>query len=153
MVLPAPGKPFDQFQMEDAVCRRWAAQQIGMTPQEVANQNTLTGAAVGTVIGAGLGAALGAASGSAGTGAAIGAGSGLLMGTAVGSDAGRVYGEEAQRRYDNAYVQCMYANGNQVPGTVRRYRRPAAPVAPPDYDYLEPPPAYPPPNQPPPPAR
>jgi len=26
------------------------------------------------------------------------------------------YGREAQRRYDNAYVQCMYSHGNQVPG-------------------------------------
>jgi hypothetical protein len=26
------------------------------------------------------------------------------------------YGREAQRRYDNAYVQCMYSYGNQVPG-------------------------------------
>ena len=24
---------------------------------------------------------------------------------------------EVQRRYDNAYVQCMYAKGNQVPGS------------------------------------
>jgi hypothetical protein len=31
-----------------------------------------------------------------------------------------------QRRYDNAYVQCMYAKGHQVPG-----RRPATPAAPP----------------------
>jgi len=26
------------------------------------------------------------------------------------------YGKEAQRRYDNAYIQCMYSYGNQVPG-------------------------------------
>jgi len=26
------------------------------------------------------------------------------------------YGREAQRRYDNAYIQCMYSYGNQVPG-------------------------------------
>jgi len=28
--------------------------------------------------------------------------------------------DEAQRRYDNAYLQCMYAKGNQVPGVRRR---------------------------------
>jgi hypothetical protein len=136
MVLPAPGKPFEVFQSEDANCRRWAEQRIGMNPQENYNQNAVSGAAVGTVVGAGIGALLGAASGNAGAGAAIGAGSGLLIGTASGADSGRVYGYEAQRRYDNSYLQCMYANGNQIPGTVRRsYRRsvPAPPAVPPDY--------------------
>src|SRR5208282_4344289 len=127
MALPGSGKSFDQFQADDAVCRQWASQQIGQSPQETANQNTVTGAAVGTVIGAGLGAAIGAASGHAGTGAAIGAGSGLLVGTASGANAGRVYGWEAQRRYDIAYTQCMYAKGNQVPTVTTtpsgRYRR------------------------------
>ncbi len=136
MVLPAPGKPFEVFQAEDAACRRWAQQQIGMSAQDNYNQNAVSGAAVGTVVGAGIGALLGAAAGNAGAGAAIGAGSGLLVGTASGSDAGQVYGREAQRRYDNSYVQCMYASGNQVPGTVRRsyrQRRVAAPPVPPDY--------------------
>lgn len=82
MVMPPPGKSFEQFQNDDAVCRQWASQQIGMSPQEVANQNTASGAVVGTAVGAGLGAAIGSASGHAGTGAAIGAASGLLVGTA-----------------------------------------------------------------------
>src|SRR5512139_1950468 len=116
MVLPPQGKPFEVFQAEDAVCRQWAAQQIGMSPQETANQNTAAGAVVGTAVGAGLGAAIGAASGNAGTGAAIGAGSGLLMGTASGASAGQYYGYEAQHRYDIAYQQCMYAKGNIIPG-------------------------------------
>ena len=116
MVLPPPGKPFDMFQAEDSMCRQWARQQIGLTPQETANQNTAAGAAVGTAIGAGLGAAIGAASGQAGAGAVIGAASGLLIGTASGANSGEFYGEEAQRRYDIAYEQCMYANGNIVPG-------------------------------------
>jgi thiamine pyrophosphate-dependent acetolactate synthase large subunit-like protein len=124
MVLPAPDKSFEQFQVDDVVCRQWAAQQIGMQPQQIANQNTMQGAAVGTVLGAGLGAAIGAAAGSPGTGAAIGAGSGLLLGTASGAEAGQMSGYEAQRRYDNAYQQCMYAKGNQIPGmTVTRTRR------------------------------
>src|SRR5208337_2908581 len=70
-MMPGSGKSFEQFQADDAVCRQWAAQQIGESPQQTANQNTVTGAAVGTVIGAGLGAAIGAAAGHAGTGAAI----------------------------------------------------------------------------------
>ena len=123
MALPGAGKTFEQFQADDAICRQWAAQQIGLSPQETISKNTATGAVVGTVIGAGLGAAIGAASGNAGAGAAIGAGSGLLAGTVTGANAGQFYGWEAQRRYDIAYTQCMYAKGNDVPGMVTRPRR------------------------------
>ncbi len=133
LVLPAPGKPFEQFQVEDATCRQWAGQQIGLSAQETVNQNTATSAAVGTAIGAGAGALLGAAAGNPGAGAAIGAGSGLLVGTAAGSGAGEAYGWEAQQKYDYAYVQCMYAKGNQVPGRVHRYRlKRVAPPSSPD---------------------
>ena len=121
-VLPAPGKSFEQFQVDDSICRQWAAAQIGESPEETANRNTLNSAVVGTAVGAGVGAAIGAASGNPGAGAAIGGGSGLLLGTASGASSGQMYGGEAQRRYDNAYVQCMYAKGNQVPGTLRRVR-------------------------------
>ena len=121
-VMPGPGKTFEQFQADDAVCRQWAAQQIGRSPQETVNQNTAVGAAVGTAAGAALGAAIGAASGHAGTGAAIGAGSGLLVGTAAGANAGQVYGMEGQRRYDIAYQQCMYSKGNQLPPQPARVR-------------------------------
>ncbi len=139
-VLPGHGKTFEQFMQDDAVCRHWSEQQIGISPQETVNQNAATGAVVGTAIGAGLGAAIGAASGHPGAGAAIGAGSGLLVGTASGANAGNAYGGEAQRRYDYTYAQCMYAKGNQVPGSVRyiQGRRPAPPPpdlrsVPPDY--------------------
>lgn len=143
-VLPAPGKPFEQFQADDAVCRQWAAQQTGVTPQEAVNQNTATGAVAGTVIGGGLGAAIGSASGNVGTGAAIGAGTGLLFGTLAGADRGYVYGRSVQRRYDIAYQQCMYAKGNQIPGMVeptRRVHRRIPPPPPPDLDST--PPDYP----------
>jgi hypothetical protein len=140
MALPGPGKTFEQFQTDDAICRQWAAQRIGASPQEVAQENTAKGAAVGTVIGAGLGAAIGAASGHAGAGAAIGAGSGLLVGAASGADTGRYYGWEAQRRYDIAYTQCMFAKGNDVPGMVRRtYRYRRVPPPPPPGSGYEPP--------------
>ena len=114
MVMPGPGKSLEQFQAEDAICRQWATQQTGVTPQAAANQDTLSGAAIGTLIGAGLGAAIGAAAGDPGLGAAIGAGSGLLGGTLIGADAGEASAEEAQNRYNIAYQQCMYAKGNQV---------------------------------------
>lgn len=123
MVLPPQGKSFEQFQADDAVCRQWAAQQIGLSPQDTANQNTAAGAVIGTAVGAGLGAAIGSVSGSAGAGAAIGAASGLLIGTSAGAEAGQVYGWSAQRRYDIAYMQCMYAKGNQIPGRVTQTRR------------------------------
>jgi len=116
-VYPAPGKPFEVFQQEDNTCRQWAQQSIGgASPQQMANQNTAQGAAVGTAVGAGLGAAVGSLSGQAGAGAVIGGVSGLLVGSSAGSQAGQVSGREAQRRYDNAYIQCMYSYGNQVPG-------------------------------------
>ena len=136
LVLPAPDKPFEVFQVDDMICRQWAGQQIGISPQEAMDQSTVSGTAIGTVVGAGVGAALGAAAGNAGAGAAIGAGSGLLVGTASGASAGQYSGYEAQRRYDNAYLQCMYAKGNQIPGAVqrRRVRQTAPPPPPPDYE-------------------
>jgi hypothetical protein len=122
LVLPSPGKPFNVFQVDDMTCRQWASQQIGMSVQDAATQSAVSSAAVGTAVGAAAGALIGAGTGNAGNGAAIGAGSGLLIGTASGANAGKVSGYEAQRRYDNAYIQCMYAKGNQIPGQVQPYR-------------------------------
>jgi len=143
MVLPPPGKPFEVFQAEDAICRQWAAHRIGQSPQETANQNAAASAVAGTVIGASLGAAIGSTTGDMGAGAAIGAATGLLIGSASGAESARVYGWEAQRMYDNAYMQCMYAKGNQIPGTtvtrtrsIRRIPPPPPPgqgYAPPEY--------------------
>jgi uncharacterized protein YcfJ len=154
-VLPTPGKSFDTFQADDQVCRDWAARQSGATQADTVNQNIAGGAVVGTLMGAGLGAAIGAASGNAATGAAIGAGVGALGGTAVGSEAGYAAGADAQRRYDFAYQQCMYAKGNQIPGVQRESRRArwVPPPPPPGYSrgpYVPPPPAgaYPPPPYP-----
>jgi len=164
MVLPGAGKSFEQFQTDDAVCRQWASQQAGTTAQAVSGQSTLTGAAVGTLVGAGLGAAIGAAAGHPGVGAAVGAGGGLLTGTAAGAGAGDTSAHEVQRRYDNAYQQCMYAKGNQIPVSAvpaaRRspYLAPPPPPPPPAAALppgVAPPPgaAVPPPGTPPPPLR
>jgi hypothetical protein len=131
MVWPAPGKPLEVFQSDDAVCRQWASQQVGAQPSESANQTLASGAAIGTVLGAGLGAAIGAASGQMGAGLGIGAASGALVGTAAGLGPSYGAGWEVQRRYDNAYMQCMYTKGNQVPGAVRTYRRAVPPPPPP----------------------
>jgi hypothetical protein len=153
MVLPGQYKPFDVFQTEDLECRNWAAAQIGQQPAEAVNQNLAGGAAIGTLLGAGLGAAIGATSGQAGAGAAIGAASGLIGGTAVASGPAYGAGWELQRRYDNAYQQCMYAKGNLIPGVVSTSPRsnPVPPPPPPPGYTSGPPPAAPPSTSPPPP--
>ena len=151
MVLPAPGKTFETFQAEDQACRDWAARQSGATPADTVNQNIAGGAVVGTLMGAGLGAAIGAASGDAGVGAAIGAGAGALGGTAVASQPAYAAGADAQRRYDMAYQQCMYAKGNQIPGVQRERRRAQWVPPPPPPGYTRPPIVPPPPPGAPPP--
>ncbi len=118
MVLPGEGKPFEQFQGDDAVCRQWASTQVGTTPGQAWTEGALSSATIATLLGAALGAAIGAASGDAGIGAAIGAGSGALGGTMVGVDAGQAAAGTVQYRYDVAYQQCMYAKGNQIPGVI-----------------------------------
>ncbi len=145
MVWPGPYKPFEVFQSDDSVCRQWASQQVGGQPSESANKTLVSSAAFGTVLGAGLGAAIGAATGQFGAGLGIGAASGAIVGTAAGI--GPSYGAqwEAQRRYDNAYMQCMYAKGNQVPGAMRTYRYAVPPPPPPPAFAPPPSSAYPPP--------
>ena len=129
MVLPGNGKDFEQFKVDDAVCRQWASQQTGTTTKQAATDAAVSGAAVGTVLGAASGAAIGAASGNPATGAAVGSGVGLLGGTAVGADNAASAQWSVQRRYDIAYMQCMYAKGNQIPGyaTPRRTYLPPPP--------------------------
>jgi hypothetical protein len=144
MVWPGPGKPFEVFQSDDAVCRQWAGQQVGAHPSESANKTLASGAAVGTILGAGLGAAIGAVSGQFGAGLGIGAASGAILGTASATGPASGAQWEVQRRYDNAYMQCMYAKGNQVPGA-RTYRRAVPPPPPPPGFTLPPSSAYPPP--------
>jgi outer membrane protein OmpA-like peptidoglycan-associated protein len=116
MSLPGTGKSFEQFENDDATCRQFAYNQMGgTTAQQAGQEAAVQSAVVGTVLGAAAGAAIGSATGDFGAGAAIGAGSGLIIGSAAGSGyaAGSYY--EAQQRYDNAYLQCMYAKGNRVP--------------------------------------
>jgi len=46
-VMPASGKPFDQFQADNAICRQFAEQQMGANPNQVAREQVITGAATG----------------------------------------------------------------------------------------------------------
>ncbi len=114
MALPGRGASFEAFRVDDGACREWAAESAGV-PGDAAAESGLQAAAVGTAVGAAAGAAIGVAAGSPGAGAAIGAGSGLLLGSAAGADRAYAAGSSVQRRYDQAYVQCMYAKGHRVP--------------------------------------
>jgi hypothetical protein len=59
MVMPGAGKPFDQFQLDDMVCRQYAQQQIGMAPEQAATESAVNTAVLGTAIGAAVGAGAG----------------------------------------------------------------------------------------------
>jgi uncharacterized protein YcfJ len=147
-VMPAPGMPFAVFQQDDANCQQYAQAQIGANAKHEANSQVATGAIAGTVIGAAAGALLGGGR----NGAQGGAATGLLFGTAVGAGNAQDAGMSMQRRYNIAYAQCMYADGNQVPG----YAAPSAtPLPPPPTSTSSAPtsdsPPPPPPGSPPPP--
>jgi Glycine-zipper domain len=114
MVLPGTGMNFDQFQMDDAVCRQFAAQQSGISSQSP-TRTAVGQAAIGTALGAAAGAAIGAAAGNPALGAAVGAGAGLLGGSAVGANSAWGSNQTVQGRYDAGYMQCMYAKGHQIP--------------------------------------
>jgi hypothetical protein len=113
--MPGPGKSFDAFQADNTSCKAFATEQV-RGQADAANQRAVGAAALTTVLGAGLGAATGAAFGDAGAGAAIGAAAGVTGGAAygAGNTANDQYGIQVQ--YDNAFSQCMYAKGEQVPG-------------------------------------
>src|SRR2546428_1487047 len=48
MALPGTGKPFEQFQTDDLVCRQWASQQTGTTAERASGLSTAEGAGLGT---------------------------------------------------------------------------------------------------------
>ncbi len=114
-VMPGPGKSFETFRMDQANCKSFADDQV-RGQAEAHNQRAVGGAVLSTVIGAGLGAAVGGAYGNAGAGAAIGAASGATLGAGYGADASANANMSIQQQYDNAFSQCMYAKGEQVPG-------------------------------------
>jgi hypothetical protein len=143
MVLPGQQKSLEQFRSDDIACQQYALTLV--TPAGEAAVSRAAGTtAASTAIGAVAGAVIGSASGQAGQGAAIGAGTGLLFGSAVGGNTVYLSSYDLQRRYDVAYVQCMYARGNQVPRQFV-YRQAPYPSS-----QSSSPPSYPPPNMPPP---
>jgi len=150
MALPGSGKNFEQFRSDDAECRQYAQYQVGgADANRAAADAGVRSAAVGTVVGAVAGAAIGGRDS-----AGVGAGTGLLVGSMAGTGAAQSSAYATQRNYDNAYVQCMYAKGQQVPvsGAVARSRT-QAPVdrgsaAPAGAGHPPPPAGYPPPPPP-----
>jgi hypothetical protein len=124
MVLPGSGKSFEQFRLDDNDCRGYANAQLGgETPRNASHDSALRSAAVGTAVGAVAGAVMGGQHG-----AAIGAGTGLLLGSATGMGNSQSAVRDVQQRYDNSYLQCMYAKGHQIPMS-GRLMEPPAPVA------------------------
>jgi len=146
MALPGTGKAFDQFRYDDGGCRQYANEAIGgqtaaRAQEESGVKSTVAGAAIGALIGGAVGG---------GHGAAVGAGVGGGAGAIAGVGAADVSGYEAQRRYDQAYTQCMYGKGHRVAVNARTapYYQPSAaapayypPPAPSRYSYGPPPPA------------
>jgi hypothetical protein len=136
-VMPAPGKPFETFEAEDHQCRQYAEQSIGTSAGQAATDAQVKSIAAGTLLGAAAGALAGGHQG-----AGSGAGFGMLAGAAMGSGAGQYSGREAQRRYDIAYEQCMYAKGNQLPQASNYRPQYAPPPAPAPSNFPPPPPPW-----------
>jgi outer membrane lipoprotein SlyB len=138
MSIPGTGKDFNQFQADDAQCRQFALSSVGgKTPDQAAADSGVASAVVGAAIGAAAGAAI-----NGGQGAAIGAGAGGATGALVGTGTGAQSSYALQQRYDNAYLQCMYAKGNKIPvyGAFAAQNTAPAPRAPQGYYYPPPPP-------------
>jgi hypothetical protein len=137
MALPGAGKSFDQFRSDDLECRDYAGMQVGGSNANQADAESIAkSAALGTVLGAAAGAAMGGRDA-----AGVGAGAGLAMGGLAGTGAGEASARGLQRRYDYAYIQCMYAKGDKVPVSGRLESR-----SPPPVYYAPPPPPPPPPR-------
>jgi hypothetical protein len=157
MTLPGTGKSFEQFRNDDLTCRQFAYNQVGGTASEAGVSSGVKSAAIGTAIGAVAGAALGGHND-----AAAGAAFGLLTGSMIGASTAGMSQYEVQRRYDNAYLQCMYSVGHKIPTaggyenatrSAPRYTQPPPPpppsASPPDANAPPPPPPGTPPPPPP----
>jgi len=55
LVLPGAGKTFEQFREEDAVCRHYAQDRVGTTPEQAAADSVARSAGTGALVGAAAG--------------------------------------------------------------------------------------------------
>lgn len=141
--LPQPGKPFEQLEADQNMCKGYANSQVSGQAENANTTGILEGVG-GTILGAGLGAAIGG-----GHGAAIGAAGGAVAGTAVGGSTSSNKQKGIQEQYNDAYAQCMTSKGYQIqrpaprvvyqpaPPTTVIYTQPAPP---PTVIYTSPPP-------------
>jgi hypothetical protein len=114
-VMPGPGKSFEAFRADQANCKGFAADQV-RGQADNANQRAVGAAALSTVLGVGIGALAGSVTGNMGAGAAIGGAAGVGVGAGVGAGNSANEQYNIQQQYDNAFAQCMFAKGEQVPG-------------------------------------
>ena len=122
LALPGNDKTFAAFQQDDQTCRQFAFQQGGgVAPADAATNSAVGSAVIGTALGAAAGGLIGSVTGNFGAGAAIGAGAGLLGGSSVGASNAQLSSGGLQQRYDIAYTQCMYAQGNTVQASASGY--------------------------------
>lgn len=130
-VMPAPGKPLELYQQEVQECKKWAFDQMGgQAAVDNANQKAVATGVLGTLLGTAAGAVVGAGVGNAGAGAGIGAGAGMVGGAGAGGASSANSNLTLQQLYNNAFAQCMYAKGNQVPGEMPAVQAAPAEAAP-----------------------
>ena len=111
-VMPSSAKPFQVFQQEQAECKQYAQSQVA-GQADAANQMAVGAVVLGTVLGAALGSAT---SGRHYDDTGAGAATGAIVGTGIAANSSQNTQSSIQEQYNNAYVQCMYSKGNQVPG-------------------------------------
>jgi hypothetical protein len=108
LVMPGQGKPFEDFAGDQSTCKQFASGEVsgGAT---LANLTQFGTVALTTAMGAGLGGAVGNT-----RGMEIGGGAGAIAGIGASSRGAAAGQGSLQSRYDLAYIQCMYARGNQI---------------------------------------
>lgn len=109
-VMPGATKPFEIFQDDQVACKKYADEQVA-GQADAQNKKAIGTAAIGTALGGLLGAAVGG-----NQGAGVGGATGAIAGTGVAANGVNSGQMSIQDQYNNAYLQCMYSKGNQVPG-------------------------------------
>ncbi|MSP03652.1 MAG: glycine zipper family protein [Acetobacteraceae bacterium] len=112
-VMPAPGKPFEVFAQDQALCKQFADAETD-SDAIMSNVKQFGTAVVSTALGAGLGAAV-----RGGRGAQAGGALGGIAGSSMAARGTAHDQNTIQGRYDLAYTQCMFARGNQIGGMAR----------------------------------
>lgn len=129
-----PGKSYDAFMADDALCKETAAREV-KGEADSANDRAVGTALIGAALGAGLGAVAGG-----GRGAAVGAAAGGTAGTLVGADGSAHQQHSIQFQYNTVYEQCMTGHGDLIQQAYRPVTVVQPVYAPPPAVYYAPPP-------------